>query len=162
MKEKKTILFEFRNQLGCTGTIALMNNMTDSFRVPNLKSVNVGNQMTILGANGNAYKGNTGTGTADCSLVNTTNVFSNIEIKTFPNPVTDMLIVDLMKISKNQNLLIKIVNNTGKQVVAKQKIVLNVGDNQVILNTEKLIAGSYYVVLENEHEQFKSSVFVKM
>lgn len=73
----ETPIFSFKNGATlCTDSISLFDNDLDAFRPPNSLNINVGNQLTILGGNGqNAYTGNIGTGkapctpTADCEVV---------------------------------------------------------------------------------------------
>lgn len=52
------LIFQFKRKGACTGPIQLLNNETDEFRTPNSIGINVGNSVSILGAMGNAYKGN--------------------------------------------------------------------------------------------------------
>jgi hypothetical protein len=88
-KGQETVLFSFRAGGHCTGEVSLMDNQVDFFRAPNSMHVNVGNQMTILGAGGDAYVGNRdGVSTAECfEDALSQRAAENIVI--FPNPVTD-------------------------------------------------------------------------
>ncbi|RMG84867.1 MAG: hypothetical protein D6714_07020, partial [Bacteroidetes bacterium] len=61
-------LFTFENSGTCTGALELLNNDTDPFFPPNSQNVNVGNQISVIGAGVgvNAYAGNIDVGMADC------------------------------------------------------------------------------------------------
>lgn len=51
-------LFEFKRTGNCIGSAQLLDNATDEFRTPNSLGINVGNSLSILGAQGNVYKTN--------------------------------------------------------------------------------------------------------
>jgi gliding motility-associated-like protein len=55
---KEYLLFSFKRKGPCLGSVQLFDNQTDEFRVPNSFGINVGNQLSILGAQGNVYKTN--------------------------------------------------------------------------------------------------------
>lgn len=62
-----TPLFTFENSGACTGPLELLENDVDPFFPPNSQNVNVGNQMSVIGAGfGNAYTENIDVGGADC------------------------------------------------------------------------------------------------
>ncbi|TAK36163.1 MAG: T9SS type B sorting domain-containing protein, partial [Saprospiraceae bacterium] len=62
-------LFEFTNAGSCTGALELIDHATDPFMPPNSQSINVGNQISVIGAGigVNAYTGNYGSFAADCT-----------------------------------------------------------------------------------------------
>ncbi len=62
-------MFEFTNTGSCTGALELIDHDTDPFMPPNSQSINVGNQIAIVGAGigVNAYTGNYGAFAADCT-----------------------------------------------------------------------------------------------
>lgn len=61
-------LFNFVNNGSCTGVLELINHDTDPFMPPNSQSVNIGNQISVVGAGigVNAYTGNYGAYAANC------------------------------------------------------------------------------------------------
>ena len=65
-------LFNFTNAGTCTGILELLDNNNDPFMPPNSQSVNVGNQISVVGAGigVNAYTGNYGAIPADCTPLN--------------------------------------------------------------------------------------------
>lgn len=76
-------LFTFKNAGSCGGEVALINNLRDAFLPPNSRHANIGNQLTVLGAKGDAYTGNTG-GPATCVPLNSTFVPGNITTSIAP------------------------------------------------------------------------------
>lgn len=56
---QEILLFTFSRTSKCIGKLYLFNNQFDPFVFPNSIGVNTGNSLTILGAWGDAYKGNT-------------------------------------------------------------------------------------------------------
>ncbi len=55
---KKTKLFTFTIEANCAREVMLVNNTEDAFLPPNSRSVNIGNSLGAVGANGEAYIGN--------------------------------------------------------------------------------------------------------
>jgi gliding motility-associated-like protein len=53
------LLFTFKRTGNCTGKIYAFDNQTDAFISPNSLGINAGNSLTVLGAGGDAYAGNT-------------------------------------------------------------------------------------------------------
>lgn len=68
---EEVALFTFENSGICTGAVELIDHDTDPFMPPNSQSVNIGNQITVLGAGPgiNAYSGNLEIGGADCNQI---------------------------------------------------------------------------------------------
>ena len=85
-KDKEVTLFAFKAGGRCTGGVALVDNKTDKFMGKNSMHVNIGNQMTVLGAGGDAFVGNRDGGKAGCFESSLNHVVAN-EILIFPNPV---------------------------------------------------------------------------
>lgn len=67
--------FTFRNTGACNGIVRLMENNTDPFnQLPNSVNTNPGNQIDVLGVDrNNAYIGNYGSATADCTILDSDN-----------------------------------------------------------------------------------------
>ena len=86
-KGQETILFSFKATGKCTGDVALMDNEKDLFRTPRTMTVNVGNQMTVLGAGGDAYVGNRSDASVAECFENALSEKGAGEIVIFPNPV---------------------------------------------------------------------------
>jgi gliding motility-associated-like protein len=52
------LLFSFRRKGNCIGKVALVEEQNDAFWIPNSQNVNVGSSLSIVGAGGNALRGN--------------------------------------------------------------------------------------------------------
>jgi hypothetical protein len=88
--EKK--LFSFQNSGACLGALQLIVNGVDPFDPPtgNSQNTNPGNAITILGAGGDAYTGNYGTGANACPV---SNVLANDDTKTITGSTLTNIIV---------------------------------------------------------------------
>jgi len=53
-------IIRFKNVMGCSEFVSLLDNNLDPVEVSTSRRANVGNQLTVLGAKGNAYAGNQG------------------------------------------------------------------------------------------------------
>ncbi len=128
----ETPLFSFKNENGCIGSIALIDNFTDTFWPPNSLDANIGNQLTILGFGiDNAYEQN--------DPLNS--------VVTCPSSLAVELLVEEVKCAGEKGAL-KIVLNNGvlpfhyELMLDNQLIkgsILNRGDTAAIL----LPAGAY-------------------
>lgn len=85
-KDKEVVLFAIKAAGRCTGNVALVDNKTDKFMGLNSMRVNIGNQMTVLGAGGDAWVGNRDGGVADC-FDSALNFVEENKILIYPNPV---------------------------------------------------------------------------
>jgi gliding motility-associated-like protein len=55
---KEILLFSFTRKGNCTGLAYLVDTQKDAFATPNSKNVNIGINLSVVGAGGNAFKGN--------------------------------------------------------------------------------------------------------
>lgn len=78
-------LFTFKNTGICGGEVTLINNLRDPFLPPNSRDANIGNQLTVLGARGDAYAGNVG-GSATCVPLNSNFSPENVTSSTTSSP----------------------------------------------------------------------------
>ena len=109
-------LFAFTNLLECQGTITLIDNWTDAFAPPNSKNVNVGNQLTILGAQGDAYIGNVLENSVPCggNLTALEHIELNkINLTLFPNPSVDYLTTSFDWGRKGETAKLTILSRNG-------------------------------------------------
>jgi len=157
-------LFAFTNFLECQGQIALMNNSTDPFTMPNSKQVNIGNQITILGAQGDAYIGNAPESVAPCgdNLTAIKNIEqSKVSLNLYPNPTTDYLFVNFDWERKGEAIKLKVLDLTGK-LVKEQSLVINKGNNRIKLDVQSLTQGNYLIELWGETWSISTDQFVIM
>jgi len=124
-------LFTFTNMLECQGEISLIDNLTDAFAPPNSKNVNVGNQLTVLGAQGDAYIGNVVEDKVPCgqNLTAIENIELNkINLMLFPNPSVAYLTAAFDWERSGEDAKLTILNMDGK-VVIEQAIAIQNGPN---------------------------------
>lgn len=85
---------------------------------------------------------------------------NNPAIKVYPNPVSQQLhiIVNLDKIQHGERINLKLVNLTGKVIIARE-----VQSNQSIINMDVagLSAGEYTLLLHNKNRKFTQKVIKK-
>jgi hypothetical protein len=85
-------LFTFQNAMACAGKVSLLNHNTDLFFKNKSRNANIGNYLSVLGANGDAYTGNIGSGEVVCSGVLSTDFAGNgSKFSVSPNPFTTQL-----------------------------------------------------------------------
>ncbi len=85
-KGKDTPLFMLKAGDVCDVKIQLVDNAADPFFGKNSMRANIGNQITILGAEGDAWSGNLNGGFCECFVEETPEIGAG-EILIFPNPV---------------------------------------------------------------------------
>ena len=155
-------IIRFRNAKGCAGFVSLINNKTDPVIFSKTKAVNVGNQLTVVGARGNAYVGNKGDQLVTCKRqIKARNQFMKNFIL-FPNPAFNELNLNLDWTSTAQTGHFFIRNSAGKAVAEKiQK--LNKGFNEINFDIAILNGGIYHIELNNANgENIPLDRFVKV
>ncbi|MEM6319796.1 MAG: T9SS type A sorting domain-containing protein [Bacteroidota bacterium] len=157
-------LFAFTNFLTCQGEISLIDNLTDPFSPPNSRTVNVGNQITILGAKGDAYIGNMSEDAVLCEG-NLTDIEiiekAALQLNLFPNPTADFVTVQFNWTRANTSANVAVFNMNGDIVRKEGTAILN-GQNDVNLDISGLAAGNYFVEIYGEDWKITSDSFVKM
>jgi hypothetical protein len=81
------------------------------------------------------------------------------DIKIFPNPIDDHLIIEI-NVQKTNNLLINCINLLGSTVLSRKE-KLNVGFNKIEINTSNLIKGLYFFNIIDERNNQKSFKIIK-
>lgn len=157
-------LFAFTNFLECQGAITLIDNLTDPFAPPNSKNVNVGNQLTILGAQGDAYTGNTADNSVPCigNLTSLENIkLDKINLILFPNPSIDYLSANFDWSRKGEVAKLTILGMNGKTIL-EQELTIQKGYNQFQVDVQKLAQGNYFMEVTGSDWKITSEQFVKM
>ncbi len=157
-------LFAFTNLLECQGTITLIDNWTDAFAPPNSKNVNVGNQLTILGAQGDAYIGNVLENSVPCggNLTALEHIELNkINLTLFPNPSVDYLTTSFDWGRKGETAKLTILSRNG-QVVIEQDLAIQKGNNTAVVDVQKLVQGNYFLEVTGSDWKITSEQFVKL
>jgi len=157
-------LFTFKNALPCTGSVILMDNADDPFMAPNSRRANVGNSITIFGARGEAYSGNTEYTEVPCVANLTTSVETNEIViestKVYPNPAINEVFVDLNWINGTTDGDLVIMDATGKEI-KRQPVNLTDGFNKVQLGVDQLTFGIYSIEVQFDGKSVMLDRFVK-
>lgn len=156
-------LFTFENALPCTGEVSLMDNTTDPFMPPNSARKNVGNQITIAGANGDAYAGNMSKASIACGQLSTDVEELNKEelhFEMYPNPVSSELTISLFA-NQTEEVELSIFDLIGQKILSTN-IDIRSGQNNIPLNISHLTQGSYLIELRSENWKLNAGQFVKL
>ncbi|RMG88083.1 MAG: T9SS C-terminal target domain-containing protein [Bacteroidetes bacterium] len=145
----KTIpLFSFQNAGDCSGALFLVDS-NDPFMPPNSKMANIANQITILGAQGNAWVGNVGEGKADCSFSTGTKDETLLArgMSLFPNPVKDQLFVTFEWAGPAGDMEAILYDVLGKEAW-RGTVQFAPGANRIRIDMKDLRAGVYSLRFE--------------
>lgn len=157
-------LFTFENALDCSGEVGLMDNNADPFMPPNSAQKNVGNQITIAGANGDAYTGNLIKTSIPCgNFVTSVEAIDRavVHLELYPNPTADQAQLSIDWNRPQEEATITIFTLQGKAVVAKP-ITLSNGNNLQIMNLSHLTAGNYLLEVSGNDWKLHAEQFVKL
>lgn len=157
-------IFTFENALDCTGEVALVNNNEDPFMPPNTAQKNVGNQITIAGANGDAYAGNLTKTSIPCGALST-DVHeldrTTVNFEVFPNPASEMLNVSLDWQQSKEAIAISLFDTQGKKILTEMVNMLQ-GSNNHVLDISNLVQGTYLLELRGTDWKLNAGQFVKL
>lgn len=158
-------LFQFKNALPCNGSVSLMDNADDPFIAPNSRRANVGNSITIFGARGEAYAGNSIDFTeVPCSANLSTSLETKDVViaatKVYPNPAINEVFVDLNWTNGPTDGDVVIMDATGKEL-KRQAVNLKDGFNQVQLSVDQLTFGIYSIEVQFDGQALALDRFVK-
>lgn len=144
VKDQEVPLFTFQNANECGGAVFLIDNSTDAFMPPNASKANIGNQITVLGAGGNAYMGNNGEGKADCGFVSftTSGVHANTKFELFPTPAIELLQVSFDWQETAQEVDIRLYDQSGRLVKTIKKDIAQ-GTNLLKFDINTIKSGIY-------------------
>ncbi len=146
-KGKETPLFLIQAKT-CNSALSLMDNEKDVFRFPNSERVNVGNQMTILGAGGDAFKGVTaGKNEASC-VKNKVNTLDKSTLRIAPNITNGGIIKAEFFLTEKDKLKGELVifDANGRSVII-QEVAAQKGYNVIEADVSSFPNGIFYVVL---------------
>jgi hypothetical protein len=146
-KGKETPLFIVQAK-ECASTIALMDNAHDPFMYPNSRQINVGNQITVFGAGGDAFRGNV-KGKAEVScLKSKTPAIEKATMRISPNITNGGNVkIEFFRDDKdNEKGELVIFDASGRSIII-QNIDAKKGYNSLETDISNLPNGSYYVML---------------
>ncbi len=140
-------LFIFANRLGCTGPVELVDNETDPFMAPNSQHANVGNELAVLGAGGDAYEGILEEGSVDCLSALNNEMLGRMEgYNLYPIPTAKLLNFEFIWLLDNQDVDLHVQDASGKLVSVK-KYALHPGHNHLKIDVKTLAGGAYSIKL---------------
>jgi hypothetical protein len=146
-KGKETPLFLIQAKT-CNTSLTLMDNKKDPFLFPNSERVNVGNQMTILGAGGDAFRGViTGKQEATCIKSKGANL-DQTTLRIAPNVTNGGIIKAEFFLTEKDKLEGEMVffDAAGRSILI-QKIQAKKGYNTIDADVSAFPNGSYFVML---------------
>jgi hypothetical protein len=137
--------FEASGFCGESNLVELMDNKTDALKTDNELKINVGNQITVLGAGGDAWKGNVvGESKAPCfEMTAIEKAASKNRVFIAPNPVTDEANIVFTGTEQDAHEGTINVYDALGQLVLSAKKTFNQGLNQHTMDMSALQAGSY-------------------
>lgn len=156
-------LFQFKNALGCTGAVMLVNNEADDFLPPNSRKANIGNEMTVFGARGNAYTGVAGTGEVNCLISSAEDIAGtdvNLEANIFPNPASREMAVTFNWQLERGTATFVLRNSQGQAVISEQSGVEK-GTQVFRLDIEHLPNTIYQLELFKDGKRYTLGKLVK-
>ena len=87
---------------------------------------------------------------------------SRIEVSTFPNPVVNLLTLNVQNVELGTNALVLAVYNTQGKLYFTRNTTLATGYNSIRLNVEALPKGAYIIkFVNNGTEEFPNATFIK-
>ena len=176
---KLTKLFTFTIEANCAREVMLVSNKEDAFLPPNSRSVNIGNSLGALGANGEAYIGNVSDLPIFCpyadppkkaeiipagnpTVVTTKPIINLIDKKLlYPNPTINEVNVQLTWNGKNGKKDILAYNEAG-ELVRRFKQNLASGNNNFTLDVSKLGNGVYDFLLVDKEQNLSLGKVIKI
>jgi len=145
-------IIRFKNSRGCSDFIVLLNNDIDPYAFSETREVNVGNQLTVVGAKGNAYKGNKGTKLVKCKKQIKAKDHFVKDLVLFPNPAFNQLNINMDWTESSQVGQFFIRDNSGKVLLNKQQ-QLEKGFNEINFDIAALAGGIYHIELTNADKE---------
>jgi hypothetical protein len=157
-------LFAFEASGTCLGEITLMDNKTDTLKTVNEAKINVGNQMTILGAGGDAWKGNiVGATKAPCfEMTALEKGMANGAIVIYPNPVQSELTITFTRSVKEAKEGFVTLYDAAGRIMFREKRQFNDGLNEQHFDVSNLAAGTYQIEVEGLNRQNITEKVIKM
>lgn len=157
----ETPLFSFKNlEPGCVGVLELVeNNNPVTQSVVAKDRVNITQNMTVLGARGNAYTGLMNS-RVDCTLISTTDERPIVSrLRVFPVPATDVLQVAWENSESSKISKLQVADMLGRQMALENTSEL-AGEQQLRLDVAGYPTGLYLASLVNQSGERQSFRFI--
>jgi len=179
---KPVKLFTFTLQANCAKEVMLVSNLYDPFMPPNSRSINIGNSLGVLGANGEAYVGNVSNLPIFCPWANPPAAKEGAVVEEntgrgiapiatghtlvaekllYPNPTINEVQVTLDWKGTSGQKSIVVYNGMGQMVQVFQEN-LQVGVNKFIWNLSKLDNGIYNFFLVGDQQNLDLGKIIKI
>lgn len=180
---KPTKLFTFTLESNCAREVMLVNNKEDSFAPPNSWRVNIGNSIGVLGANGEAYRGNVSNLPIFCAYAPPVSSDATAEAETETNKVetTEATLVDdaLIKRVMYPNPTVNEVNitldwkgstgikdilayNSAGELVRLFEQNIKTGKNNFTLDLSRFENGIFNFLLVDENRSLSLGKIIKI
>ncbi len=170
---RPTKLFTFTLEANCAREVMLVSNTEDAFLPPNSKSINIGNSIGALGANGEAYIGNISDLPIFCPyadppvtdnkvIAETPEVVSLID-KTllYPNPTVNEVQITLNWLGTKGTKEILAYNTAGELVRFFQQD-FNSGTNSFVLDISDFDNGIYNFQVVDDQQSLTLGKVIKV
>jgi hypothetical protein len=155
-------LFTFQNAMACAGKVSLLNHNTDLFFKNKSRKANIGNYLSVLGANGDAYTGIIGSGEVVCSGILSTDFAGNgSKFSVSPNPFTTQLNFVAEFQTSAANAQIKVTDALGIEVYV-QEFQAAGGKTALQLDLPNLVPGVYTLSVQKGDQFVFSKKVVKV
>lgn len=155
-------LISFKNANGCADFVSLLDNDLDPYIYSKSKEVNIGNQLTVVGARGNAFLGVKGEKMVRCKKQVIQKEKFVREHHLYPNPAHDNLTLEFDWKNNKANNIVYIRDNSGKTVIA-EKAIVEKGFNNFSFDISNLSGGIYNVeIVAETGESIPIDRFVKV
>jgi hypothetical protein len=137
----------------CNTTLALMDNSNDPFMYPNSHNVNVGNQITIFGAGGDAFQGNIeGAKEVPC-IKGKDHTMDKNAIRISPNvTLGGNVSVEFVNDTPATSAEITIIDAASRRVF-NQAVEIKKGYNTLETDVSNYPNGMYYVILSGIYNE---------
>jgi len=145
-------IIRFQNARGCIDYVSLFDNELDPLRATTTRSASLGNKLTVVGAKGNAYRGNQGAKVVQCKKVIRAKKEVMKEVVVYPNPASQEVRLKLDWTDRSQIGHFFIRDNAGR-VVQHQKMEIQEGFNEFQFNITGLDGGIYHLELSNAQQE---------
>ena len=137
----------------CNTSLALMDNASDPFMYPNSHNVNVGNQITIFGAGGDAFQGNIEGEKEVTCIKGKDHTMDKNTIRISPNiTLGGMVSVEFMNDTPATSGEITIIDASSRRVF-NQAIEVKKGYNSLETDISNYSNGMYYVILSGIYNE---------
>ena len=160
-ENEEVMLFSFQNIAddNCIGKISLIDNEKDAFKGKDAETWNIGNQISVLAAEGDVYNGNLRTD-ADCSKITGIKDFYNdVNVKAYPIPAQNQFTIEWTAVVANPKTVIQIETMDGR-IIEKRDVSVNTGQNKADFDFTSLPGGGYNFSFISEGKSSKRYQFL--